>query len=126
MAPCELLGEETVSQSPQTLDSFSLQYSLAKLSSKRITIALIKEYPDIVLDLVFDLSKYLSGLIERKYESMDDNDEGVDVVVVQTLHDFSQWKDEECLLPYKVIPFDDIYPQFVDPDGLYTGCFIGR
>lgn len=98
--------------------------SLAKVSRDDIIAAFNKDYPDIVLDVELDVSKYLDSTIDRTYYASNGSDDGADVAVLQTLHDFTRWRNEKRLMPYKVIPFDDIYPQFVDPHGAYTGCFI--
>ena len=71
-----------------------------------------------------DLSKYLDGRINRIYETSNGTDDGADVVVIQTLHDFARWKTENRLLNYKPANSSDVHPEFVDKDGAYAGYFI--
>jgi ABC-type Fe3+ transport system substrate-binding protein len=83
-------------------------------------------FPDIKLNLTGDLSKYLDSKIDIAYQLSQDKDNGADVAVLQTLHDFPRWKAQSRLMPYKVASWNDIYPEFVDPDGAYTGIFVGK
>lgn len=78
----------------------------------------------MTLNVNLDLSKYLDGQADLKYASTNGSDNGADVIVLQTLHNFPRWKSEGRLLPYKVAPWNDIYPEFVDKDAAYTGLFI--
>lgn len=71
-----------------------------------------------------DLSKYLDARADMAYALSKGADDGIDVAVLQSLHDFPRWKSEDRLLPYKVAQWNDIYPQFVDRDGAYTGLYI--
>lgn len=70
------------------------------------------------------LSKYWHSRIDRTYSLTNGEDNLVDVAVLQDLHAFPQWKREGRLLPYKVAPWNDLYPQFVDKHGFFTGCYI--
>jgi len=80
-------------------------------------------FPDIKLNLTGDLSKYWDSKIDMAFQVSECKDNNVDVAVLQTLHDFPRWKAEGRLMQYKVAPWNDIYPEFVDPDGTYTGLF---
>ncbi|KAF9528857.1 hypothetical protein CPB83DRAFT_813428 [Crepidotus variabilis] len=95
-----------------------------KVSQKIIVDAFTRRFPDIPLDLGVGLSKYHSPLIDRYWENSNFTDDGADVAVLQTLHDFPRWKSEGRLLNYKVSSWDDIYPEFIDSDGAYTGLYI--
>jgi len=99
------------------------QYLPVKAFSNLIIDAFHNRFPDIKLNLTGDLSKYWDSKIDAAYQSKDN---GVDVAVLQSLHDFPCWKTEGRLMPYKVASWNDIYPDYVDPDGTYTGLFVGK
>ncbi|KAF9054200.1 hypothetical protein BJ165DRAFT_1338327 [Panaeolus papilionaceus] len=82
------------------------------------------KFPNVSLDLTVDVSKYHDSFIDRSYQNTNGIDNGVDVAVLQTLHDFTRWKKDNRLLRYKAAAFGDIYPQFVDPEGAYTGVYM--
>ncbi|KAF9480265.1 periplasmic binding protein-like II [Pholiota conissans] len=83
-----------------------------------------KKFPNIDLDIEMNLSKYLDSAADRTYKTTNGKDHGFDVVVMQTTSNFPRWKSDGRLLPYKVISWDDIYSEFVDDDGAYTGAHI--
>ena len=99
------------------------QYLPVKAFPNLIIDAFHNRFPDIKLNLTGDLSKYWDSKIDAAYQSKDN---GVDVAVLQSLHDFPRWKTEGRLMPYKVASWNDIYPDYVDPDGTYTGLFVGK
>jgi ABC-type Fe3+ transport system substrate-binding protein len=68
-----------------------------------------------------DLSKYHDARIDNQLAR---NRLEVDVAHLQTLQDFDRWKREGVLLRYKPEGFDQVYQQFKDKDGYYTG-FMG-
>ncbi|KAF9562910.1 periplasmic binding protein-like II [Agrocybe pediades] len=90
----------------------------------QVTAAFTKRFPGIKLDLTVDLSKYLDSRIDRQHQVTNGAEEFADVAVLQTLQNFGRWKSEGRLMPYKVSEWDDIYPEFVDQDGAYTGYNI--
>ncbi len=93
-------------------------------SKNGIVKAFTTRFPNIKLNLTLDVSKYLDGIADLTYDSTKGTDDGADVVVLQSVHNFPRWKSQGRLLPYKVAPWDDIQPEFVDPDGAYTGLYI--
>lgn len=95
-----------------------------KASQTSITKAFRSRFPKIKLDLTVELSKYWDSRIDRAYQISDGQDDGVDVAVLQSLQDFHRWKAEGRLLPYRVASWNDIYPEFIDRDGTYTGLYI--
>lgn len=74
------------------------------------------------LNLTVDISKYIDSHVDRHYHTF--QEDGADVVVLQTVHDFDRWKRSGRLLPYKPAVWDDIYAAFRDPDGAFFGAFI--
>ena len=83
-------------------------------SSSHLITSFHALFPGIHLNVTSDLSKNLDT----------SSSDFADVAVLQSIHDFSKWKDQGLLLNYKVSQWDDIYPQFVDPDGAFTGLYI--
>ncbi|KAH7049329.1 ABC transporter [Macrophomina phaseolina] len=78
-------------------------------------------FPGMTLNVTVDVSKYHDGNIDRQIAT---NNVYVDSVILQTLHDFPRWKSQGVLLPYKPAGWDQIYDDFKDPDGAYTGLYI--
>jgi hypothetical protein len=68
-----------------------------------------------------DLSKYHDARIDNQLAR---NRLEPDVAHLQTLQDFDRWKREGVLLRYKPEGFDQVYREFKDKDGYYTG-FMG-
>ena len=89
-----------------------------------VSTAFQNSFPGIKIEVLGDLSKYLDGRINRIYQTSNGTDDGADVVVIQSLHNFPQWKRQHRLLNYKPANWDDIYPEFVDEDGAYAGYYI--
>ena len=81
-------------------------------------------FPGIKIDVMCDLSKYLDGRINRAYETSNGTDDGADVVIIQSLHNFPRWKAENRLLNYKPLNSSDVHPEFIDKDGAYAGYAI--
>jgi ABC-type Fe3+ transport system substrate-binding protein len=93
-------------------------------SGDLVSAAFEESFPGIKVEVLGDLSKYLDGRINRIYQTSHKEDNGADVVVIQSLHNFPLWKRQNRLLNYKPINWDDIYPEFVDEDGAYAGYYI--
>lgn len=62
------------------------------------TAGFTERFPDIEIEVTVDLSKYHDGRIDAAHLRGDNR---VDVVHVQTLHDFPYWKQQGMLLSYK-------------------------
>ncbi|THW00085.1 periplasmic binding protein-like II [Aureobasidium pullulans] len=87
------------------------------------TIAAWKaRFPDVKLNLTVDVSKYHDSRVNRQYQS--NGDDGADIAVLQTLHDFGRWKREGRLYPYKPADWDNVYSAIKDPEGTFLGAFI--
>lgn len=86
--------------------------------------AFTERFPKIKFACNLDISKYLDGIADMTYDSTKGKDHGADVAVLQSVHNFPRWKSQGRLLPYKVASWNDIQPEFVDPDGAYTGLHI--
>ena len=88
----------------------------------RVRWVIAPEFPKVKVNFTVDLSKYhdsrtdLSYLITKK--------EIYDVAFLQTVHDFPRWKMQGRLLPYKVAPWNSIFPKARDPDGYFFGGWI--
>lgn len=77
-------------------------------------------FPNIPLNLTVDLSKYHDGRADRAFY---EGKRSADIVVLQTLQDFTRWKSQNRLLYYKPAQFDDIFNGEKDPDGAWLGLF---
>ncbi|MEW1718742.1 extracellular solute-binding protein [Streptomyces sp. NPDC093109] len=107
-------------------------YRAAKAEGGRLTIyaggdtptqqnatkaAFTKRFPDIKLNMVVDYSKYHDARIDNQLAT----DTLVpDVTQLQTLQDFTRWKAEGKLLPYKPAGFARVHEKFKDKDGAWT------
>ena len=78
-------------------------------------------FPDIRIEVSVDLSKYHDGRIDAAHLRGDNR---VDVVHLQTLHDFPYWKKQGMLLPFKPEGFEQLPDAFKDPDGAYYPLFV--
>ncbi|KAA8645500.1 hypothetical protein EYZ11_005056 [Aspergillus tanneri] len=75
-----------------------------------------KRFPEIQVNWTVDLSKYHDSRIDRQFYT---GKETTDVVILQTLHDFPRWKEQNRLLYYKPAMWNDIYASERDPHGAY-------
>ena len=96
----------------------------ARSASTGLIAAFTKRFPEVKFNLTVDLSKYHDSRADRAFDTSNGQDDGTDVIVLQTVHDFPRWKEANRLLPYKVAPWNDIHSPFRDEDGTFTGCFI--
>jgi ABC-type Fe3+ transport system substrate-binding protein len=76
----------------------------------------------VKLNLTVDVSKYHDSRIDRQFQKT--GNDGVDIAVLQTLHDFTRWKREGRLLPYKPANWDNIYASLKDSNGAFFGIFV--
>ncbi|MBE4733893.1 MULTISPECIES: ABC transporter substrate-binding protein [Streptomyces] len=78
-------------------------------------------FPDIDLTMVVDYSKYHDVRVDNQLAT----DTLVpDVVQLQTLQDFTRWKRQGKLLPYKPAGFSRLYKDFRDPQGAWTAIRV--
>ncbi|MGW0820981.1 ABC transporter substrate-binding protein [Streptomyces sp. NPDC002845] len=78
-------------------------------------------FPGIDLTVVVDYSKYHDVRVDNQFAT----DTLVpDVVQLQMLHDFTRWKRQGRLLPYKPAGFSEVHPGFKDPDGAWTALMV--
>ncbi|WP_149830729.1 ABC transporter substrate-binding protein [Streptomyces tailanensis] len=78
-------------------------------------------FPDIDLTVVVDYSKYHDVRVDNQLAT------GTlvpDVVQLQTLQDFTRWKRQGKLLPYKPAGFSKLHKGFRDPDGAWTAVQV--
>ena len=78
-------------------------------------------FPKIDLTIVVDYSKFHDVRVDNQFAT------GTlvpDVVQLQTLQDFTRWKRQGQLLPYKPAGFSKLHPQFRDPDGAWTAVQV--
>lgn len=80
-----------------------------------------KRFPGMETTIKVDLSKYHDVVID---EQLAKGELVPDMVYLQTLHTFDRWKSEGHLLRYKPLAWDQIYPEFKDPDGAFVGLEV--
>ena len=85
------------------------------------TAGFTERFPDIKIEVTVDLSKYHDARVDAAHLRGDNR---VDVVHLQTLHDFPYWKQQGMLMPFKPEGFDQLPAEFKDPDGTYYPLFV--
>jgi ABC-type Fe3+ transport system substrate-binding protein len=83
--------------------------------------AFLSRFPDIDLTVVVDYSKYHDVRVDNQLAT------GTlvpDVVQLQTLQDFTRWKRQGVLLPYKPAGFAKLHKGFRDPDGAWLAIAV--
>ncbi len=78
-------------------------------------------FPGIDLKVVVDYSKYHDARVDNQFAT---GSLVPDVVQLQTLQDFTHWKREGRLLPYKPAGFSQVHKEFKDPDGAWTALYV--
>ena len=76
----------------------------------------MQQFPGITVSVTGGFSNVLNEQIEKQ---MADKKLAVDMAFFQTVQDFVTWKKQGKLLNFKPDGFDQIYPNFRDPDGAY-------
>jgi ABC-type Fe3+ transport system substrate-binding protein len=83
--------------------------------------AFLARFPDIRLTMVIDYSKFHDARVDNQLAT------GTlvpDVVWLQTLQDFTRWKKQGVLMPYKPAGFSKVHPAFKDPDGAWVATQV--
>lgn len=78
-------------------------------------------FPEVDLTVVVDYSKYHDVRVDNQLAT------GTlvpDVVQLQTLQDFTRWKRQGKLLPYKPAGFSEVHKGFKDPGGAWTSLMV--
>ena len=75
-----------------------------------------RRFPGISVSIEGGFSNVLNQKIEQQFK---DNRLEADMVLLQTVQDFVQWKKEGVLAAYKPDGFDQVMPNLKDPDGTY-------
>ncbi len=76
----------------------------------------MQQFPGIEVKVTGGFSNVLNERIEKQ---MAEGKLAVDMAFFQTVQDFVNWKKQGKLLAFKPDGFDQIYPNFKDPDGAY-------
>ena len=76
----------------------------------------MQQFPGIEVKVTGGFSNVLNERIEKQ---MAEGKLAVDMAFFQTVQDFVTWKKQGKLLAFKPDGFDQIYPNFKDPDGAY-------
>jgi ABC-type Fe3+ transport system substrate-binding protein len=76
----------------------------------------MQQFPGVEVKVTGGFSNVLNERIEKQ---MAEGKLAVDMAFFQTVQDFANWKKQGKLLAFKPDGFDQIYPNFKDPDGAY-------
>ena len=96
-------GGDTPDQQDATKEAFSAQF------------------PGIDLTIVVDYSKFHDVRVDNQLAT---GSLVPDVVQLQTLHDFTRWKKQGVLQPYKPAGFSALHPAFRDEDGAWVAMAV--
>lgn len=80
-----------------------------------------QQFPDIKLTMVVDYSKFHDVRIDNQIAT---GQLVPDVTHLQTLQDFTRWKQQGRLLNYKPAGFSKVYDAFKDPDGAWVAIGV--
>lgn len=80
-----------------------------------------ERFPGIPVELTVDLSKYHDLAV---YQQLLDGYLTPDVVMLQTMNDFEDWKAMGVLEPFRPDSFARLKADYSDPDGAYLGMFM--
>jgi len=86
-----------------------------------VVAAFKAQFPDIDLTMVVDYSKFHDVRIDNQFAT------GrliPDVTHLQTLQDFTRWKQQGRLLQYKPAGFSKVHDAFKDPDGAWVAIAV--
>ncbi|MEU3986317.1 ABC transporter substrate-binding protein [Streptomyces sp. NPDC026672] len=78
-------------------------------------------FPAVDLTIIVDYSKFHDVRVDNQLAT------GTlvpDVVQLQTLQDFTRWKRQGRLLPYRPAGHSAVYEEFTDPDGAWTAVSV--
>lgn len=80
-----------------------------------------QRFPKVPLNLTVDLSKYHDIKV---YQGLLDGCVAPDVVMLQTMNDFENWKAMDALEPFMPQSFSKLIPGYSDEGGAYLGVFM--
>jgi ABC-type Fe3+ transport system substrate-binding protein len=78
-------------------------------------------FPGIDIEIIVDLSKYHDLKV---YQQLNDGFLEPDVVMLQTMNDFENWKKMDVLESFQPEGFNHIRKGYSDPEGYFIGAFI--
>jgi ABC-type Fe3+ transport system substrate-binding protein len=80
-----------------------------------------QRFPGIKVSITGGFSNVLNSRINQQLK---DGKVEADLVIFQTIQDFVGWKKQGVLLNFKPEGFDQIYPEFRDPDGAFVAVAV--
>ena len=80
-----------------------------------------QRFPGIKVSITGGFSNVLNSRINKQ---LTDGKVEADLVIFQTIQDFVGWKKQGVLLNFKPEGFDQIYPEFRDPDGAFVAVAV--
>ncbi len=83
--------------------------------------AFMKRFPGMKIRILIDRSKYQGTRIDNQIAR---DQLQCDVATILASHYYDSWKNDGHLMAYKPIGWDEVYPDFKDPDGTTTAVAI--
>ena len=80
-----------------------------------------QRFPGIKVSITGGFSNVLNSRINQQLK---DGKVEADLVIFQTIQDFVGWKKQGVMLNFKPEGFDQIYPEFRDPDGAFVAVAV--
>lgn len=78
-----------------------------------------QRFPGIKATITVDLSKFHDVKVD---EQLAREQIEPDVTHIQTTHNFERWKTQGALLHFKPEGFDQVWPDYTDPDAPFCPC----
>lgn len=131
-----VLGASRAFGADREAQSLDALYQAAKTEGGKLTVyaggdtpqqqdatkaAFLKRFPGVDIQIVVDYSKVHDVRIDNQLAT---GGAVPDVVQLQTLQDFTRWKKEGRLLPFKPEGFDQVHGLFKDPDGAWNAVGV--
>ena len=121
--PEETRGLDELYQAAKAEGGELVVYAGGDIASQQagVVAAFGQQFPDIKLTMVVDYSKFHDVRIDNQFA----NGKLIpDVTHLQTLQDFTRWKQRGRLLNYKPAGFSKVYDAFKDPDGAWVAIGV--
>jgi len=93
----------------------------AKSQAQMYTAAFSARFPKVPITAVVELSKFHDATLEHRLLT---GGPVPDVIHLQSLQDFTNWKAEGLLERYRPPGLEHAPPHFVDPDGFFLPLFV--
>lgn len=79
------------------------------------------KFPGLSAQIIVDLSKIHDARVDNQIAT---GTLILDIVQLQTTHDFDRWKADGVLLQYKPVGWSQVFPEFRDTDAYFVGLYV--